>query len=241
MRATTAMTPDLIALTATAATIGFLHTLAGPDHYLPFLVMAKARRWSTGKTIAITALCGLGHVGSSILIGGIGIAFGLGVAKLEAFEGVRGNLAAWLFIVFGLGYFLWGLARGLKKGGHHHVHVHPDGSLHKDHAPVQADHVHADPKPVNLTPWILFTIFVFGPCEPLIPLLMFPAAKHGAGGIVLVAAVFSFVTVATMITLVLLPLFGLKILPMRFLERYMHALAGLTILVCGLGIVFLGL
>ncbi|MDD4213555.1 MAG: hypothetical protein PHR81_01965, partial [Bacteroidales bacterium] len=103
------MNTEIIALCATAATLGFLHTLAGPDHYLPFIVMAKAGKWSYPKTIWITILCGLGHVGSSILIGVIGIAFGLAVAKIEIFEGYRGSLAAWLFILFGLVYFIWGL------------------------------------------------------------------------------------------------------------------------------------
>ncbi|MCX6566678.1 MAG: hypothetical protein NTW38_09735 [Candidatus Aminicenantes bacterium] len=241
------MTPELIALVSTAATLGFLHTVAGPDHYLPFIVMSKARNWSTGKTLAVTALCGLGHVGSSILIGAIGIAFGLGVAKLEIFEGVRGDVAAWLFILFGLAYFLWGLSRGLRNRGHHHVHVHADGSVHADHpsvlgpVEVRAEHDHAGPKPVNLTPWILFTIFVFGPCEPLIPLLMFPAARQSTGGVVFVAVVFSLTTIATMEAMVLLPAAGLKWLPMKFLERYMHAVAGFTILACGLGMVFLDL
>ena len=37
-------------LIVTAASIGFFHTLFGPDHYLPFIVMAKARKWSMVKT-----------------------------------------------------------------------------------------------------------------------------------------------------------------------------------------------
>jgi nickel/cobalt exporter len=240
------MTPELIALVATAATLGFLHTLAGPDHYLPFIVMSKARKWSTGKTLGVTALCGLGHVGSSVIIGAIGLVFGLGVAKLEIFEGVRGDLAAWLFILFGLAYFLWGLSRGLRNRGHHHIHVHADGTVHGDHlsvagpSEVRAEHDHPDPKPANVTPWVLFTIFVFGPCEPLIPLLMFPAAKQSAAGVVLVATAFSLTTIATMAAMVLLPVAGLKLLPMKFLERYIHAVAGFTILACGLGMVFLG-
>lgn len=241
------MSPELTALAAAAATIGVLHTLAGPDHYLPFIVLGKARKWSMGKTAAVTALCGLGHVGSSILLGAIGIIFGLGVAKLEAFEGVRGNLASWAFILFGLAYFLWGLVRGLKNRGHHHLHVHADGSVHSDHPPrpgadgIVAGHLHPEPKPANMTPWILFTIFVFGPCEPLIPLLMFPAAKLSPGGVAAVAAIFSLTTIATMEAMVLLPAAGLRRLPMAFLERYMHAVAGFTILACGLGMVFLGL
>ncbi len=77
------MTTDITILLFTAASIGFLHTLTGPDHYLPFIVMAKARNWNTGKTLGITFLCGVGHVGSSILIGIIGIILGLGVSRLR--------------------------------------------------------------------------------------------------------------------------------------------------------------
>lgn len=237
------MNNEILALSATAATLGFLHTLAGPDHYLPFIVMAKARKWSYFKTIWITFLCGIGHVGSSILIGVIGIIFGLGVAKLEIFEGYRGSVAAWLFILFGLVYFIWGLWKGIKNKGHRHIHVHDDGGLHRHgHSHINNHaHQHPEEKKMNLTPWILITIFVFGPCEPLIPLLMYPAAEQSTSGIVLVASVFSLVTIVTMLTMVLLPLFGFKFLPMRFLERYMHAIAGFTILICGIGIEFLGM
>lgn len=237
------MNPEIIALSATAASLGFIHTLAGPDHYLPFIVMSKARQWSNFKTIWITIVCGLGHVGSSILIGAIGIIFGLGVAKLEIFEGYRGSVAAWLFILFGLVYFIWGLWHGIKNKGHRHIHLHDNGSVHRhghDHIEIH-EHGHPEVKKMNLTPWILITIFVFGPCEPLIPFLMYPAANESTSGIVLVASVFSLVTILTMLFMVLLPIFGLKLLPMKFLERYMHAIAGFTILVCGISIEFLGL
>lgn len=238
------MNNEILALTITAVSLGFIHTLAGPDHYLPFIVLAKARKWSHLKTIWITALCGIGHVGSSIVIGAIGIAFGLSVAHLEIFEGYRGSVAAWLFILFGLGYFGWGLWRGLKNKVHHHQHVHDDGSFHKHehHHIVTKEHIHEhQEKKTNMTPWILFTIFVFGPCEPLIPLLMFPAAKQSMSGVILVASVFSAATIITMIAMVMVPIMGLKLFPMKFLERYMHAIAGFTIFICGIGIQFLGL
>lgn len=92
-----------------------------------------------------------------------------------------------------------------------------------------------------MAPWVLFTILVFGPCEPLIPLLMYPAAKHNIGGAVLVATVFGAFTVLTMLAMVLLGVYGLTFLPMNKMERYSHALAGFAILLCGLSIVFLGL
>lgn len=85
---------------------------------------------------------------------------------------------------------------------------------------------------------MLFTIFVFGPCEPLIPILMYPAAAQSTLGVVLVASVFGVVTIATMVTVVLLLSFGLESLPTRRLERYSHALAGFAILLCGVAIHF---
>ena len=239
------MNTDITILLVTAASIGFFHTLTGPDHYLPFIVMGKARSWTMSKTLWITSLSGLGHVASSILLGAIGIALGIGVNKLENIESFRGNLAAWAFIAFGFVYFLWGMWKALKGRPHKHIHVHNDGSAHL-HQHLHVDqsghnHIHGASKPVNLTPWILFTIFVLGPCEPLIPLLMYPAAKTNIGAVILVAAIFSFVTIATMVVIVFLSMRGIKFLPMKMLEKYMHAIAGAVICLSGCAIVFLGL
>ena len=87
------MTQELAILTVTALSIGFFHTLFGPDHYLPFIMMARAQQWSKRKTILITLVCGVGHVLSSVVLGLIGVAMGVAVIKLEAiesFEGIRG-------------------------------------------------------------------------------------------------------------------------------------------------------
>jgi nickel/cobalt transporter (NicO) family protein len=239
------MTTDITILLFTAASIGFLHTLTGPDHYLPFIVMGKARQWTMSKTLWITFLCGLGHVGSSIVIGAIGIALGIGVKKLEVIESFRGDLAAWIFIIFGFIYFLWGMWKVLKNKPHKHLHIHSDGAVHvhKHEHPEKPthDHYHNVTKPVNLTPWILFTIFVLGPCEPLIPLLMYPAAKTHVGAVALVALIFSICTIVTMMTIVILTMRGINFLPMKVFEKYMHAFAGAAICLSGCAIVFLGL
>jgi hypothetical protein len=42
------------------------------------------------KTTWVTVLCGLGHVGSSVLLGMVGIALGIGLTRVEATEGFRG-------------------------------------------------------------------------------------------------------------------------------------------------------
>ena len=237
------MSEETIVLVSAAAFLGFFHTLLGPDHYLPFIVMGKARQWSMARTTWITVLCGIGHVASSVLLGFIGIAMGIAVNKLVAVESFRGDLAAWALFTFGLVYFVWGMRRAWKNKPHQHIHFHADGNSHI-HTHVHTEehaHVHEMENKKNITPWVLFTIFVLGPCEPLIPIIMYPAAKSNYNTLLLVTLIFSAVTIITMLSLVLIASYGIKFLPLKAMERYNHALAGGTIFLCGTGILFLGL
>ncbi len=237
------MTANNTVLIVAAASIGFFHTILGPDHYLPFIVMRKARGWSLAKTLAITAACGLGHVASSVVLGAIGIALGLAVSELESVESVRGDIAAWALIFFGLAYASWGFRQATRSAPHEHVHNHPDGDAHvhtHNHASGHA-HVHDAGKGASITPWVLFTIFVLGPCEPLIPMLMYPAAMGSMWGVAAVAAVYGIATLITMEIIVIVAGHGVERIPFGRLERYAHALAGLAILLSGLAIAFLGL
>jgi len=236
------MTSSLWLLCVTAASIGFLHTLFGPDHYLPFIVMKKARNWSFAKTLSITIACGLGHVLSSVVLGLIGIAAGIALMKLEVFESFRGNIAAWALIGFGFAYFLWGVRMAIRNKPHTHIHVHDDEkkhSHHHSHVDVHS-HVHED-KVKSITPWILFVVFVLGPCEPLIPILMYPAAKGSLMGLILVTSVFGIVTLTTMTGIVVIVSFGIDLVPVKKIERYTYALAGAAICLSGMAIQFLGL
>jgi nickel/cobalt exporter len=237
------MTQELGILLLTAVSVAFLHTLFGPDHYVPFIVMSKAGKWSTIKTIWITILCGIGHVGSSIILGFVGIGFGIAVAHLKSLESIRGNIAGWIVIAFGLVYSVWGIRRAYRNKPHTHWHPHSDGHVH-DHTHVHSEehtHVHENIESPSMTPWILFIIFVLGPCEPLIPILMYPAAQGHTFNVVIVSVVFGIITIGTMLTVVLGSIAGLRLLPTGQFERYTHALAGASILLCGIAIQFLGL
>ena len=216
------MNDALPLLAITAALIGFTHTLFGPDHYLPFIVMGKARKWTIQKTLGITFLCGLGHVLSSVTLGLVGVAFGLAIDQLEAVEAFRGNLAAQALIIFGFTYCVWGIHRAIRNKPH--KHAHPDEAETK-----------------TLTPWILFTLFVLGPCEPLIPLIMYPAAEHSLLGMGLVAALFAIATLGTMMTVVWVSSLGTRFIKIGHAERFSHALAGATIGLSGLAIQLFGL
>jgi nickel/cobalt transporter (NicO) family protein len=230
----------LATLSATAASIGFVHTIAGPDHYIPFIAMSRAGRWSLTKTTLITIACGLGHVASSVVIGIAGIAVArLTLERLEWFEAARGQLAGWLLLGFGLAYMSWGLRKAYRNKPHAHVHAHTDGTVHS-HKHTHADeHVHphnAEAPQANMTPWILFTIFVFGPCEALIPILMFPAADLGLWSTAIVTLAFALTTIGTMTAIVVAAHVGITRISIPWLERYAHAAAGFALAACGAGI-----
>ena len=236
------MNSSIALLSVTAVTIAFIHTVLGPDHYLPFIVLSQAKRWSLRKTIIITFFCGVGHVLSSVVLGLIGIAVGISVSKLVSIESFRGNIAAWLFIAFGLVYMVISVRNLVKKRKHSHSHFHFGGQRHEHEHNHNEEHVHIhEEEAFNTTPWILFLIFVFGPCEPLIPIVMYPAAQHNIPGAVLVSVLFSIVTIVTMLSIVLAFRFGLNKINLKPVEKYSNLLAGTMIFITGLAIQFLGL
>ncbi len=230
-------------LLMTAVSIGFLHTLIGVDHALPFVALGKARGWNLAKTLLITLVCGVGHVLGSVAIGAIGIAFGVALETLEFIEGFRGEVTAWLIIGFGLAYASWAMVQLKRKSSSHsHSHTHADGTVHTHHHEHAAEHAHVHParsRPV--TQWALFIIFVFGPCEALIPVLMAPAAEHNWLWVGLVTAAFGVTTVATMLGMVTIGYLGLNLARFQGFERYANVAAGLAIATGGAAIQVLGI
>ena len=236
------MPPDTAsaALLLTALVIGITHTLLGPDHYLPFVALGKARNWSTRRTLSVTFLCGVGHVAGSVLLGAIGLAAGWSLAGLEAIESVRGEIAAWLLTVLGVVYLAWALKRLGRRQQHTHWHSHANGTVHTHEHTHQGAHAHPHTAGKGArhtaTAWSLFIIFVFGPCEAFIPLLLFPAFQQDGGLAVATTLVFAVATVGTMLTAVYLIGRGLEFVVLRPFARYGHVAAGLTILACGTAI-----
>jgi nickel/cobalt exporter len=264
---------ELQILIATAAFLGFIHTLLGPDHYLPFIVLSKARKWSQSKTLWITFISGVGHVGGSVILGIVGVALGISLTKLEAIESHRGNIVSWMLIAFGLFYTMYGIKKFASHGGHfhlpkflipkkirniHHIthhdfepehqhsheHSHEHFHVHSEE-PIRNDkhehkHEHQPEDITHITPWILFLIFVFGPCEVLIPLVIFPAAEHNTLGVIAVSLVFGIATVSTMLLTVYLGIKGTSLIKFKNGDKYFHLIAGLVILLSGVGMQFLG-
>ena len=215
-------------LISTAALIAFIHTIIGPDHYLVFVALGKARDWSTLKTLKYTTICGVGHILSSVIIGFIGIFFGIELVKLVNLEESRGLLSGWMLLFFGLIYFFWGLRK---------IRIHKN----KKNVSDKHNYINSQKKAFNITPWALFIVFVLGPCEALIPLFMYPAIEADMMLVFQVALVFGIVTLVTMLLSVFLLIKGLNIFKFNSFEKYSHVIAGTSIMLCAIVINFSGL
>ena len=234
-----------LAVVGTAAGIGFLHTLLGPDHYLPFVMLARARGWGRAKTLTVTAACGVGHVAASLALSVIGIVAGVGIGQIKAAEYGRGPWAAWALVAFGVAYLAWGVRKawrrrqGVELHEHHgHLHLHRHGVAAHDH-PAGADGGPANGDRGSF--WVLFAIFVLGPCEPLIPLFLLPASEGNWGLALWAAAAFGVATLGTMLATGALALTGARAVRLGPLERWADAMAGGLIAASGLAVLFLGL
>jgi hypothetical protein len=208
-------------LALAAVTVGSLHT-AAPDHWVPFAALARAQRWTAGRTAGVTLLCGFGHVTVSALFGLLGLFFG--VTLFEAVGERMSAVAPLLLIAFGAVYGIWGLRRALGVRLHGHAHAH-------------YDHVH-DPSAMSAR--TLFLLFSADPCVAVVP-LMFAAAPLGPGKTLAVVLLYEVATLATMLLFVLPARAGARMLRAQWLDRYGDAAAGGVIAAVGLAVTMLGI
>src|SRR5947209_2285320 len=105
-------------LLVAAGTVAFLHSIL-PDHWVPLAVIARTQRWSILHTARISFLASVGHVLTSIVLGGIIAAVGLEFRS--AFEMQQGHIVGGVLLLTGVAFLIW----GMSGYGHHHEH---DGS-----------------------------------------------------------------------------------------------------------------
>src|SRR6478609_3565757 len=212
------MSIELTTLILSAVTISCLHTATGPDHYLPFIVLSRSRKWRISKTMIWTVICGFGHIFSSVIIGLIGVAMGWQLSKLTFFQDIRGNVSGWCLLFFGFAYLLWGLRQAYLNKAHKHFDVYDSGDIYV------YNHKHGEivyPQDrTKVTPWILFAIFVMGPSEPLVPLLFYSGTQRSPFQIAILISIFAVVTALTMVAMVLMGVYGYSFFKTEKIERY---------------------
>jgi sulfite exporter TauE/SafE len=228
---------ELLALSLTAISISSIHTMSGPDHYLPFIVLSRSGKWSPFKTYMLTTVCGLGHILSSVILGLIAVVLGWQLNKISWFQDLRGNVSSGALLIFGLAYLFYGLWQAFRNKPHKHFDV-LGGTVYV------FEHKHGETvmpqKRIRVTPLVLFAIFFMGPSEPLIPLLFFSGTQRSIIEITVLIAVFAISTILTMLTMVMLGRYGYEFIKTETMERYSNAFGGLAITICAIGMLFFG-
>lgn len=220
---------SLLLVVSVAASVGFLHTLAGPDHYLPFVALRQACRWSKRRTFLVTLACGFGHCASSVLLAFGATLIGATVMRADSTSLWRGDLAAGAFVLLGIVWIAIGLHRA-KNGRRLVLKAQESGQVF-DAFPEA---------PGRRLGWSLFLIFVLGPCEWLVPASLIILGKSGWPAFWLLVIIYSAVTMATMLGTVFLLVLGVQRLPSQWVAKHAMTLGGGSVLACGL-LMFLGL
>ena len=231
----------LTTVAATGFSVAFFHA-AIPTHWLPFVLVARARNWGRAKTIAVTTLAGLGHVALTSLLG-LAIAwFGFQIEeKVESFSWFTGGL----LVVFALFYFWrqW-TGRGI-------LHHHPPGSHHHadEHCGHEKERSHWDDElkdsplvSAKAGEWTaisgLFVMLTLSPCEAFLPVYL-SGVQFGWTGFVVLSVILAVATLAGMTIFTWLALVGFARFRLRTFERYEAGLLGTLFAILGVLIVAL--
>jgi hypothetical protein len=225
-------------LPSAAAATGVMHTLI-PDHWLPFVLIGRARGWDPARAAVLSGLSALMHAGLSI---GLGLAaLGLGLGAAHRMGETLSRIAPVLLVAFGLLYAAW----AWRKGGHFHpggrrLHPGAGGACPGDEGPANPEHLHyhADRDLIRGgTGWGglgLAVIIALNPCVLVLPLIV-AAAPQGPGMVTLVAAAYA---LPTMILMVGLSALGVRLgWAIHLPGAARHAEAGSGLLIALVGIV----
>lgn len=203
-------------LVFSSAFVGFMHSLA-PGHWLPVVLMVKARRWNLRHALLGAVVAASGHILVSL---GLGVAaIQVGTHFLAGSEERFERYGALILLVFGTGYAVFSYLR--HSSCHGHGHHGPD--LSKARSPF----------------YLLFSLGLV-PCVAALPVFI-AAAGHGLLVIALCMAAFALGVVAALISGTTLVSLGLAQLDHPWLEHYGDVVTGGAVALMGVILWFLPL
>ncbi len=217
-----------------------IHALI-PDHWLPFVLLARTQGWSERRLAGLAALAGFLHAGVSTLVALAAIVFGTGSARDLAQRSGHSLefLSGALLIVFGLGYGLYAHVREAR------AHRRANGAQ-----AAGGDRLHAHGHLLqgwlggSLSGAALVAVVGISPCALLIPVL-FTASTEGLG--TTLGAIVGF-TLCTMVTMVAVTLAAVRLmratrgarrLDLPLVTRYGDLASGVLIAAIGLCVMLL--
>ena len=226
------MTRTALLLFLSSCGTAVIHALI-PDHWLPFVLLARVERWSEKRVVLLTGLAGSLHVVVTMLFGGLTIVAGSGRVEGLAERTGRslGFLGGLILVVFGVSYGLWRHYR--EATAHARRGDLPDGS---------AKHLHAHGHLLErwfrgaVTARTLVVVIGISPCALLVPVL-FASAVEGSAALLAAALGFALCTIGTMTGVTLFAVRGIRRIDLPFFTRYGDLISGA--LVAGVGLLMM--
>ena len=203
----------MVGLLLGGLSIATLHAIL-PNHWMPFVLVGQAQKWSKRKTLSIAALAGGGHIVLTTVLGGLIVWAGVKLsARLEEFFAF---LAGAILILVGI---LYGISNVRHRG---HSHAHHGHERLSDKAAAGS----------------LIAVLTFSPCEAFLPVYLL-ATPYGWVGFVVLSAVLATGTLGGMLALTGLTLAGLERMAFPRVERYAGLIVGSIMVLLGGSVVLL--
>jgi nickel/cobalt exporter len=197
----------MLELLTGALLLSLLHATI-PNHWAPVLAVARAEGWTNRRAVGVTAVAGLAHGLSTVLIG---LLLGLlGWRLSDRFAQAAGWIAPLLLIGIGLLYAFSGPS-----------HTHPDPLA----LPAR--------RPRRRVVFGLAATMFLAPCLE-IQTFFLAAGTHGPAALALLMGVYLLVSVAAMCALVALASRGLRRLNLDGLVHHERRLTGAVLVLVGL-------
>lgn len=205
----------MILLASSAAFVGLVHSLA-PGHWLPVVMMTKAKRWGIRSAVSGALIAASGHIFLSILVGLIALFVGSQVL-LDAEHEIE-RYASLAIIAFGVIYAIWAWRRHSACHGHGH------------HGPEYVED--REKRGGRGALYFLFSIG-FSPCIAVLPVFI-AAAPQGAAAVLVTMVAFAVGVITALVGATLLVSLGVAKLDIPFLEHYGDVLTGAGVALMGL-------
>jgi nickel/cobalt transporter (NicO) family protein len=192
--------------------LSVLHALI-PNHWLPVLAISRKEKWTLGQTTSVTFLSGLAHALSTVLLGVlIGL---LGVELSEHVSEFTHVVAPIILILLGLFYIY-------QHHRHKHFHLHPEVNQFSK---------------TKIILGLTIAMF-FSPCFEIEAYFLM-AGAHGWKQVVILALLYTVVTVSGMVIWVRLTYRGLVKLNWHSLEHNAGIITGVTLILTGVASFFI--
>ncbi|AHF92418.1 hypothetical protein OPIT5_21355 [Opitutaceae bacterium TAV5] len=213
----------LATIAITGFTVAFFHAVI-PTHWLPFVLVSRARSWSMARTLGVVVFAGTGHVLLTTLIGVAISWFGYQLNRQV------GLLFPWLVggFLFAVGlYYAWrqacgrGICHHHPPGGHHKPDKacgHEENESHWEHELEESPLAEPEKTSDRAAACGLFVMLTLSPCETFLPVYM-TGAQFGIRGFVVLSIILAAGALGGMLLFTWLTMVGLERVNLRRFER----------------------